>query len=419
MGVANPAVDPSIVVQALVFTLLDVFDATRDLYQTLKVKEKRDYELSLRTKGYPPSRRIQYVEDENLGKDEDLMMDRAAVTRQFELGIQRVGPDFAAGDVVSHIALQSQIIALQSALVTTFLYGPTSSDPISQQMSKLVSASRAAGTSSVDILAAQLQRQQASLPPTPRSSHSPAGRSSASHAPPHQHQSSSTSLVRYQEPQQPRSGSPVNTTVLDWRGRPKPDRTDTDTTSMTGPTSYGMKSAPHDLYCLYSIDLQRHRSQPLSSSITSDPVPYCPHCKRTLHLSPGKAWEICKNEDGCERVFQVSNRFVVKCHRDGPDGQYSCILCTDHSNIASVCGDVKALIRHIWSDHSVAELKHEEDITEVVELAVDRRRDSGIGHSTSRSSRRSASMGPSSWRSKPAYEREVDTYEMRSSRREY
>ncbi|KAF2031244.1 hypothetical protein EK21DRAFT_63603, partial [Setomelanomma holmii] len=411
--------DHSNVVQGLVYRLLDVFDATRDLYQTLKVKEKRDYEISLRTKGYPPSRRIEYIEDEDLGKEEDLAMDRAAVTRQFEIGLQKVGPEFAMGDVFSQTALQSQIIILQSVLVTIFLYGPTSSDSISHQLSNLVAASRAAGTSVVDILAAQVQRQQGALPPMPRSSHSPVGRSNASFAAPYPTASSSTSLVRYQEPQRPRDGSPVNTTVLEWRGRPKPERTDTDTTSMTGPTSYGMKTAPHGLYCLYSIDLQRHRDQPLSGSITSDPVPYCPHCKRTLHLSPGKAWEICKNDNGCERVFQVSNRFVVKCHRDGPDGQYSCVLCSDHSNVASVCGDVKALIRHIWEDHSVAELKHEEDMTEVVELAVDHRRDSGLGHSTSRGSRRSASMGPSSYRSKPTSERDVGTQEMRSSRRNY
>ena len=94
----TPAVDPSNVVQALVYTLLEVFDATRDLYQTLKVKEKRDYELSLRSKGYPTSRRIEYVEDGILGKDEDLVMDKAAVTRQFEIGFQRVGSQFAVGD---------------------------------------------------------------------------------------------------------------------------------------------------------------------------------------------------------------------------------------------------------------------------------------------------------------------------------
>ncbi|KAF2819897.1 hypothetical protein CC86DRAFT_121970 [Ophiobolus disseminans] len=409
MGVVNPAADPNNVVQALVYTLLDVFDATRDLYQTLKVKEKRDYELSLRSKGYPSSRRIEYVEDGSLGKDEDLVMDKAAVTRQFEIGYQKIGAEFAVGDVLSQTDLQSQIIVLQNVLVATFLYGPTSNDSISHQLVKLNAASRTAGTSTVDILAAQLQRQQAQLPLTPRSSHSPPPRSNYSHATPypvttHGTSSASTSLVRYQDAAQHRSSSPVNTTVLEWRGRPKPERTDTDTTSMTGPTSYGMKSPTHDLFCLYAMDLQRHPSQELSTSITSDPVPYCPHCKRTLHLSPGKAWEVCKNEDGYERVFQVSNRFVVKCHRGGADGQYSCVLCSQHASVDSVCGDVKALIKHIWEDHDIAELKHEEDITEVVELAVDRRRDSGIGYSTSRSSRRSASLGPSSRRSRPAYD---------------
>jgi hypothetical protein len=252
--------------------------------------------------------------------------------------------------------------------------------------------------------------------------HAPSSHSIRSHATPYPvtangTSSTSTSLVRYWEPTRPRSGSPANTTVLEeWRGRPKVDRTDTDTTCMTGPTSYGMESEPHDLHCLYAIDLQRHPSQQLAASITSGAVPYCPHCKHTLHLSPGKAWEVCKNEDGYERVFQVANRFVVKCHRDGADGQYTCVLCSRHAHINTVCGDVKALIKHIWEDHSIAELKHEEDITEVVELAVDRRRDSGVSYSTSRSSRRSASLGPSRRRSKHAYDREVDVYESRSSR---
>jgi hypothetical protein len=308
---------------------------------------------------------------------------------------------------------------------------------VSHQLSNLNAASRAAGTSSVDILAAQIQRQQPALPPTPQSSHSPVSRSRAgsqatpyqppprssrspvsrsrasSHAVPysatHASDSTPTSLVRYQEPIRPRSGSPANTTVLQsWRGRPKPDRTDTDTTSMTGPTSVGMQSASHDLYCLYAIDLQRHRDQQLSDSITHDSVPHCPACKNTLHLSPGKAWEILKRDDGYERCFQVSNRFVVKCHRDGADGQYTCVLCTRHADCDTVCGDVKALIKHIWEDHNVGELKHEEDITEVVEIGGgDKRRDSGLGHSTSRGSRRSASLGHGSHRrSRHGYERD-------------
>jgi hypothetical protein len=84
--------------QALVYTLLNVFDATRDLYQTLTIKEQRDYEQNLRAKGYPSSRRIEYVEDDRLGSDGVIAMDRAAVTRQFEIGYQILGTEFAVGD---------------------------------------------------------------------------------------------------------------------------------------------------------------------------------------------------------------------------------------------------------------------------------------------------------------------------------
>jgi hypothetical protein len=195
---------------------------------------------------------------------------------------------------------------------------------------------------------------------------------------------------------------------------------------MTGPGSHVTESVAPDLYCPYASDLQRHRDQQLSSSITSDASPYCPHCKNTLHLSPNKAWEVVKSDDGYERRFQVSNRFVVKCHRDGADGQYACVLCSRHASCVSVCGDVKALIKHIWEDHTVAELKHEEDVTEVVELvrrdsvAGERRRDSGIGYSASRGSRRSASLGPtrSGRRSKNGAggERGAEAYEGREGR---
>lgn len=80
------------------YSLLGIFDATRDLFQTLRVKEKRDYERNLRSKGYPASRSIKYVEDESLGTDEALVMDKAAVTRQFEIGYQALGAEFAKGD---------------------------------------------------------------------------------------------------------------------------------------------------------------------------------------------------------------------------------------------------------------------------------------------------------------------------------
>ncbi len=152
------------------YNLLDVFDATRDLYSTLQDKEKRDYERSLRSRGYPSTRRIKFVEEDEFGSDEMIVMDKAAVTRQFEIGVQAMGTEFAVGDgmsiqsrktakavelthsrpVISHTSLQSEIIALQNVLVMTFLYGPTSSESLSHQLLKISKASRAAGTATVD-----------------------------------------------------------------------------------------------------------------------------------------------------------------------------------------------------------------------------------------------------------------------------
>ncbi|KAI8937686.1 hypothetical protein NX059_005387 [Plenodomus lindquistii] len=421
MRATNP---DQVSVQALVYTLFEVFDATKDLYQTLANKEQREYEETLRSKGYPSSRRVEYVKDETRGSDEGISMDKAAVKRQFEVGYSTVGADFAIGDVTAHTALQAQIIKLQSVLVNTFLYGPTSTESISHQLTNVNSTSRLAGMATVDILRDLQHRQEELLSPASRAMHSQTGRSTLTNNAPHQTavsgaKSVSTALMKYdQSTEKPRSGSPVNTTVIAWRGKVKPERTDADATSMTGPTSHGMSSAPTDLFCLYASDLQRHRDQSLASSITSDSTPSCPHCKGALHLSPGKAWELIKEDDGFDRYFQVTNRFVVKCHRDGPDGQYACVLCSEHGTVNTVCGDVKALVKHLWSDHSIRDLKHEEDIVEVIEQPKDNRRDSGIGHSTSRSSRRSASLASGRRRkSLPGYDREVDVFDTRSLRR--
>jgi hypothetical protein len=102
-------------------------------------------------------------------------------------------------------------------------------------------------------------------------------------------------------------------------------------------------------------------------------------------------------------------------------------MCTRSATVDSVCGDVKALIRHVWTDHNIGEFEAEEDVVEVVEKAekIDRRRDSAQSYSEPRAggerSSRSVSLGPrrSQRRSRlPDYEREVETLEGRSSRRD-
>lgn len=78
-----------------------------------------------------------------------------------------------------------------------------------------------------------------------------------------------------------------------------------------------------------------------------------------------KAWEIVKEDDirkGTERIFLVGTRFIVKCHRDG--GGYACALCSEHSNADTVCSEVRALVEHLWKDHSSVELELDDNIGE-------------------------------------------------------
>jgi hypothetical protein len=63
----------------------------------LRAKDKRDHEQALRSRGYPSGRKIEYVDEED-SEEESLVMDKAAVTRQFDIGFNELGLQFAVGD---------------------------------------------------------------------------------------------------------------------------------------------------------------------------------------------------------------------------------------------------------------------------------------------------------------------------------
>lgn len=84
------------------YTLLDVFDATRDLHETLTTKEKRDYELQLRSKGYPSSRKLEFIDDNAANGNRAILTDKLALLRRYEDGLRDVGSDFAVGDGKPH-----------------------------------------------------------------------------------------------------------------------------------------------------------------------------------------------------------------------------------------------------------------------------------------------------------------------------
>lgn len=416
---------PRDVLQSIAYTLLDVFDATRDLYQTLTNKDKRDLELQLRAKGYSgSSRQLDYVDDAGVSGKRGILTDKLAVLKRYEDGLRDVGDGFAVGDALSHVSLQSEVIRLQGVLLATFLYGPASEEPLQQQLAKIDAASNAAAAAAVDVFDAFELRLQAEL----RTSIFPGSRRGSLRAGSPSMPGSfvandehSAAMVNYREPSRVRAGSPVNTTILT-KGRGSASSL-TDTRSLTSRNPPPSQSSD-GLYCPYAIDLERHRSQSLSPSITSATTPSCPDCKRTLHLSPGKAWEILKSDTGYPRCFQISTRFVVKCHRPGPDAGYACILCSRAagSDEVAVCGDVKALVKHMCEEHGSRDLKAEEDITEVVELGRsgslrDGGGGSGLGYSPSRGSRRSASVSSRrKSRGSVGWEREIEAVEIRPRR---
>lgn len=84
--------------QGIVYALLEVFDATRDLYETLTTKDKRDYELQLRSKGIPASRKLEIIEDNAANGNRAILTDKLALLRRYEDGLRDVGSDFAVGD---------------------------------------------------------------------------------------------------------------------------------------------------------------------------------------------------------------------------------------------------------------------------------------------------------------------------------
>ncbi|KAL1613243.1 hypothetical protein SLS60_001475 [Paraconiothyrium brasiliense] len=86
-----------------------------------------------------------------------------------------------------------------------------------------------------------------------------------------------------------------------------------------------------------------------------------------LPLETLPRWDIVKDDGIRERCFRIQNHFIVKCQQKGAASSYSCALCTQTNSCETVCGDVKALVKHVWQDHGISELQDEPTIAEVTE----------------------------------------------------
>lgn len=95
-----------------------------------------------------------------------------------------------------------------------------------------------------------------------------------------------------------------------------------------------------------------------------------------MTVESGQVWKIVKEivhevlstptkryEEQIERrTYLLSNRFLVKCHRERIG--FACVLCArfrDHDTIVMSAED---LVMHVWQRHDVKEYEAEPDIWE-------------------------------------------------------
>lgn len=125
------------------------------------------------------------------------------------------------------------------------------------------------------------------------------------------------------------------------------------------------KTASPELYCLYASNLQRTPSLPLADTFKSGGSGCCTYCHIHISSNPNKAWEIVKEDDqqkDMDRTFLVGTRFLVKCHRRG--GGFACVLCSKWKQSDTVCGEARALVEHLWKEHTCEELEGDDNIGE-------------------------------------------------------
>ncbi|KAF2709466.1 hypothetical protein K504DRAFT_274908 [Pleomassaria siparia CBS 279.74] len=370
-----------IVVASLVHTLTDSFGAVSDLCRKLKRERRKssrdsdsdspkqhrrplsrkrresdtesdfhDAQSSKSRRRGERSKSRRRLEREDDDSDEDsINASSELVLAEYQRGYRYLGKKFADGDLIAQNQLQAQIISLQKTLLTVYqayaLHPPDPHrSPISQHLSQLLQSTRAARAASIEALAMQYQRML-EIPETFPLPQLPGGGFPAS-----------KHSIAIRETLRPRRESDVSPHSYP-HPHPHPH---SHSHSNSAPT------ASNSLFCVYALDLQHFSDQPLSDNYLADGDGQCPFCKFLVSSRPGKAWEIVKEDDKAkdeERVFLLQQRFVVKCHREG--GGFACLICSRCREVDTVCGEARALVDHIWREHTCEELSNDEDIVEI------------------------------------------------------
>ncbi|KAI9684525.1 MAG: hypothetical protein M1820_010882 [Bogoriella megaspora] len=349
------------IVATLISTIVGTFASTHNLYERLKEKkeqQKRDQDqndeikkLKGEIKNLKKGGGRKDDSDSDSDSDEDdrrrrrrskdallEYFERAPrrLRNEYNYGFNRLGSQYAVGDVITENQLQAQVITLQQTVINVLQGALEDGRRLSRgDIERITQASHLVHDNSLDALQQQYQRM---LPSTikPRRLSLPPPRTRAI----------ASALTRTSDKE----------LVL------APRR---DTVSLSS-----------SLYCRYSLDLQQANQKRLSVSFAPENVGQCPECDIRVPVTGEDQWTIRKRKrtqvvsaDGRheeerleERDYHILGRFVIKCHTEA--GDYACLLCHRNRDKDILCPDAEALIAHVSRKHKVDEYEREIDIEE-------------------------------------------------------
>jgi hypothetical protein len=304
-----------------------------------------------------PSRQRGAPDDNDNDLRESLEYGGPVVRREYDRAYAQLGPRFAEGDLIAQNQLQSQIILLQGTVIKLLEEALVTGRPPDVQT--LLDASEFAREGSVRALRDQYQRllqaaplQRRSLPGRPTG---PVRRIS------------STPTLRDS------SASTASSCVVS--ARPPPPRA--IEFNQAGP-----------LFCPYAESLQRS-GRPLDRALVASGrgaggLGPCPACGTIIatESESRRSWNIVKEvvrerrsrdttnaaaaevvEIVQDRTYLVTDRFIVKCHREGAG--FACYLCFRYRDMDAICKNVQSLVTHVLERHGVGEYERDGDIRDV------------------------------------------------------
>ncbi|KPM37895.1 hypothetical protein AK830_g8679 [Neonectria ditissima] len=375
------------IIATLCSTLVGTFTSSMGLWD--RVKDKRKQQRRDTTQDDDIKKLKAYVErsekrEKEQGRAIEGSRDRdevaasfqrsgALISREFEDGYERLGRDFAIGDVVTENKLQAQVIALQQTVINVLQDALYNGRPLDRaDMAKLVAASDAARDGSLGALRQQRQRLLMATEDTQRL---PQGQLAL--GPPRR---ASTIVSSQSQPQLALGPPRRSSTISSSHSQPQlalgPPRRSSPSSSQSqlalGPPKRASTVVQADpLYCRYSLDLQYVPSRPLAASFAPGGDCQCPACGVQLAVESDDCWAIGKRAsrlisvEGYKREidedveFIVDQRFVIKCHT--PDGEYACVLCNRYRDGDVICATADALVNHVGRAHDITELEREPD----------------------------------------------------------